>query len=123
MKDNEKWKQLPLMDEIAKRGKRRNKLSTSHLPNSQDDPYNVDVEDDLPNPPSRNLPMGRDRSKKKAKTSSSSYARSDELAEIRNQFATMNAHISSRNEFRAIELYMRDISHLRAHLKQKWGFL
>ncbi|KAL4572683.1 hypothetical protein LXL04_019465 [Taraxacum kok-saghyz] len=85
VKDNKKWKQLPLMDEIAKRGKRRNKLSTSHLPNSQDDPYNVDVEDDLPNPPSRNLPMGRDRSKKKAKTSSSSFARSDELAEIRSQ--------------------------------------
>ena len=138
VKDNEKWQQLPLIDEIAKRGKRRNKLSTSHLPNSQDDPYNVNLDDDLPPPPPRNLPMGRDRAKKKAKTSSSSSARSssarsDELAEIRNQFANMTAQISSRNELRAIEMYMRDISHLegeklerakalRAHLKQKWGF-
>ena len=112
VRDNDKWQQLLLMDDIAKRGRRRNKLSTS-----QDDPYNVDEDDDLPTPPSRTLPMGRDRAKKKAKTSSSesarsSSARSDELAEIRNQFANMTAQISSRNELRAIELYMRDISHL-----------
>ncbi|KAL4573093.1 hypothetical protein LXL04_019886 [Taraxacum kok-saghyz] len=137
VKDNEKWNQLPLTDDIAKRGKRRNKLSTSHLPNSQDDPYNVDLDDDLPPPPPRNLPMGRDRAKKKAKTSSSesarsSSARSDELNQIRNQFENMTAQLSSRNELRPIQIYMRDISHLEgeelekaktfnAHLKQKWG--
>ncbi|KAL4568356.1 hypothetical protein LXL04_023966 [Taraxacum kok-saghyz] len=138
VKDNEKWQQLPLMDEIAKLGKRRNKLSTSHLPNSQDDPYNVDLDDDIPPPPPWNLPMGRDRAKKKAKTSSSesarsSSARSDELSQIRNQFENMTAQLSSRNELRAIQIYMRgSISHLEGeelenakalnvYLKQKWG--
>ena len=77
--------------------------------------------------------MGRDRAKKKAKTSSSSSTRSEEFSDIRLQFATLNAKITSRNELRAMELYMRDISHLhgeeleralvvKAKLKQMWGF-
>ena len=126
------------MDEIAKRGKRRNKLSTSHLPTSQDDPYDLDQDDDLPMPPPRTLPIGRDRAKKKSKTSSdssakSSSAASEALAKIENQFAKMTSELSSRNELRAMQMYMRDISQLQgeeleraksfnAHLKQKWGW-
>ena len=105
------------MDEIAKRGKRRNKLSTSHLPTSQADPYDLDQDDDLSMPPPRTLPIGRDRAKKKSKTSSdssakSSFAASETLAKIESQFASMSAELSNRNELRAIQMYMRDISQL-----------
>ncbi|KAL4571381.1 hypothetical protein LXL04_018139 [Taraxacum kok-saghyz] len=136
VKDNEKWNQLPLIDDIAKRGKRRNKISTSHLPTSQDDPYDLDQDDDLPMPPPRTLPIGRDRAKKKSKTSSDSSAKSSSaaegLAKIEHQFANITAELSSRNEVRAMQIYTRDISQvqgeelekaktLNAHLKQKWG--
>ena len=119
VKDNGKWQNLPLMDDVAKRGKRRSKLSTQHLPTTQDDPYDLDLDDDIPAPASRTLPIGRDRAKKKAKTSSSSSARSEEYSEIRNQFATLNANITSRNKLKAMEIYMSDVSHLQGEALER----
>ena len=64
--------------------------------------------------------MGRNQAKKKARTSGSSSARSEELTEL-------------KNELRAMETYMKDVSHLdgeayettmtmKEKLKQQYGF-